>query len=63
MNERLRYWELAPEGVAKMKGLEHSLNTEAGLEPTLLELVRLAIGLGRPNVLPDGPATRGAVTS
>ena len=45
MNERLRYWELAPEGVAKMQALEHYLNTGTGLEPTLLELVRLRVSL------------------
>jgi uncharacterized peroxidase-related enzyme len=42
---RLRYWELAPEGTAKMKALEHYLNTDAGLEASLREFVRLRASL------------------
>ena len=38
---RLRYPLLAPEGVAALSALEHHLNAESGLEPTLLEFVRL----------------------
>jgi len=45
MDERLKYAELAPEGIAKMRALEHYLNTAAGLEPGLLELVRLRVSL------------------
>jgi AhpD family alkylhydroperoxidase len=42
---RLKYGELAPDGVAKMRELEHYLNTRTGLEPVLLELVRLRASL------------------
>jgi AhpD family alkylhydroperoxidase len=42
---RLKYGELAPEGLAKMRELEHYLNTGTGLEPSLLELVRLRASL------------------
>jgi len=42
---RLRYWELAPGGMAKMRELEHYLNTESGLDDSLLELVRLRASL------------------
>ena len=45
MIQRLRYPELAPEGVAALSGLEHYLNAGAGLEPVLLELVRLRASL------------------
>ena len=41
MPPRLKYGQLAPEGLARMKELEHYLNTGAGLEATLRELVRL----------------------
>ena len=41
MAARLKYGELAPEGMARMRALEHYLNTETGLEPVLLDLVRL----------------------
>lgn len=41
MEPRLKYMELAPEGIAQMRALEHYLNTGTGLEKTLLELVRL----------------------
>lgn len=42
MNEpRLKYGQLAPEGLEKMKALEHYLNTGTGLEASLLGLVRL----------------------
>ena len=43
--QRLRYPELAPQGVAALSGLEHYLNSAAGLEPALLELVRLRASL------------------
>jgi AhpD family alkylhydroperoxidase len=42
MNEpRLKYGQLAPEGLAKMRELEHYLNTGTGFEASLRELVRL----------------------
>jgi AhpD family alkylhydroperoxidase len=42
---RLKYTNLAPEGLAKMRELEHYLNTAAGLEASLRELVRLRVSL------------------
>jgi AhpD family alkylhydroperoxidase len=42
---RLKYGQLAPEGLAKMTALEHYLNTGTGLEPVLLGLVRLRASL------------------
>jgi AhpD family alkylhydroperoxidase len=42
---RLKYWRLAPDGLAKMRELEHYLNTETGLEASLLGLVRLRASL------------------
>ncbi|NYF80001.1 carboxymuconolactone decarboxylase family protein [Granulicella arctica] len=42
---RLKYGKLAPEGIAKMRALEHYLNTGTGLEVSLLELVRLRASL------------------
>jgi len=42
---RLKYGQLAPEGLAKMMELEHYLNTGTGLEASLLELVRLRASL------------------
>jgi AhpD family alkylhydroperoxidase len=46
MNEpRLKYGQLAPEGIAKMTALEHYLNTGTGLEHSLLQLVRLRASL------------------
>ena len=41
MAARLEYGKLAPEGLAKMRALEHYLNTGTGLEAVLLDLVRL----------------------
>ena len=41
MEPRLKYPDLAPEGYAAMRALEHYLNTSTGLEATLQELVRL----------------------
>ena len=41
MEPRLHYTRLAPEGIARLKDLEHYLNTGTGLEPTLQEFVRL----------------------
>ena len=45
MAVRLKYGQLAPEGLEKMKALEHYLNTGTGLEPNLLDLVRLLASL------------------
>jgi AhpD family alkylhydroperoxidase len=46
MNEsRLKYGELAPAGLAKMRELEHYLNTGTGLELSVRELVRLRVSL------------------
>ncbi len=42
---RLKYGELAPEGLAKMRELEHYLNTGTGFETSLRELVRLRASL------------------
>jgi AhpD family alkylhydroperoxidase len=42
---RLKYTNLAPEGLAKMRELEHYLNTAVGLEASLRELVRLRVSL------------------
>jgi AhpD family alkylhydroperoxidase len=44
-NPRLKYGQLAPEGLAKMTALEHYLNTESGLEVSLLGFVRLKVSL------------------
>jgi AhpD family alkylhydroperoxidase len=45
MEPRLKYGQLAPEGLAKMMALEHYLNTGTGLEHSLLQLVRLRVSL------------------
>ncbi len=45
MAARLEYGKLAPEGLARMRALEHYLNTETGLEAVLLDLVRLRTSL------------------
>ncbi len=45
MAARLEYGKLAPEGLARMRALEHTLNTETGLEAVLLDLVRLRASL------------------
>lgn len=42
---RIDYSKLAPEGLAKIRALEHYLNTGTGLEAVLLELVRLRASL------------------
>jgi AhpD family alkylhydroperoxidase len=42
---RLKYGQLAPEGLAKMSALEHYLNNGTGLEASLRELVRLRVSL------------------
>jgi AhpD family alkylhydroperoxidase len=45
MSARLEFYKLAPEGMARMAALGHYLNTETGLEPVLLDLVRLLASL------------------
>ena len=45
MTQRLQYAELAPEGLAAMRAVEHYANTATALDPTLLELVRLRASL------------------
>lgn len=45
MEGRLKYGQLAPEGLAKMTDLEHYLNTGSGLEMVLMQLVRLRASL------------------
>jgi AhpD family alkylhydroperoxidase len=45
MEARLDYMRAAPEGIAKMRALEHYINTESGLDPVLLDLVRLRASL------------------
>ena len=45
MAARLEFYKLAPEGLEKMRALEHYLNTGTGLEPVLMELVRLRVSL------------------
>jgi AhpD family alkylhydroperoxidase len=42
---RLKYGQLAPEGLAKLRELEHYLNNGAGLDASLRELVRLRVSL------------------
>jgi AhpD family alkylhydroperoxidase len=42
---RLKYGQLAPEGLAKMTAMEHYLNTGSGLEASLLGFVRLRASL------------------
>ncbi|HZL27968.1 MAG TPA: carboxymuconolactone decarboxylase family protein [Acidobacteriaceae bacterium] len=43
MPQRLRYAELAPQGIAVLRQLEHYLNTGTTLSPVLLELLRLRV--------------------
>lgn len=45
MTQRLKYAELAPEGFATLRAVEHYLNTGTELNPVLLELVRLRASL------------------
>jgi AhpD family alkylhydroperoxidase len=45
MAARLEFYKLAPEGMAHLTALGHYLNTETGLEPVLLDLVRLLASL------------------
>ena len=41
MTVRLKYGQLAPEGLARMQALEHYLNHDTGLDPALQGLIRL----------------------
>ncbi len=45
MDVRMKYWEIAPEGIAKMRQLEHYINADSGLDHGLLEMVRLRASL------------------
>jgi AhpD family alkylhydroperoxidase len=45
MAQRLKYAELAPEGLRAMRSLEHYLNTAIALDRSFLELVRLRVSL------------------
>lgn len=38
---RMRYWDVAPQSMARLRELEHYLNAESGLDHTLRELVKL----------------------
>ena len=38
---RIRYWDVAPASMAKLRELEHYLNTESGLDYVLREMVKL----------------------
>ena len=42
---RLKYGQLSPGGIAKLRELEHWVNTESGLEYSLRELVKLRASL------------------
>ena len=43
--QRLRYTDLAPDGIAALRSVEHYLNTATHLDPVLLELIRLRASL------------------
>ncbi|HEY4379642.1 MAG TPA: carboxymuconolactone decarboxylase family protein [Acidobacteriaceae bacterium] len=45
MAARLDFYKLAPEAIAHMTALEHTLNSTTGLERSLLDLVRLLTSL------------------
>jgi AhpD family alkylhydroperoxidase len=45
MAVRLKYGQLAPEGLARMQALEHYLNTASGLDRSIQDLVRLQASL------------------
>ena len=45
MAERVDYSQAAPEGLRKLREMEHYLNSGSGLERVLLELVRLRVSL------------------
>lgn len=43
MGERLEYWKLAAEGIERLREVGHAVQTASGLEPVLLELVRVLV--------------------
>ena len=43
--QRLKYTDLAPQGIAALRALEHYANTATNLDPILLELIRLRASL------------------
>jgi len=42
---RLKYGQVSPEGLEKLRALEHWVNADSGLEHTLLELVKVRASL------------------
>jgi AhpD family alkylhydroperoxidase len=42
---RIKYWQVAPEGLEKLRALEHYVNADSGLEHILLELVKVRASL------------------
>ena len=42
---RLKYGQISPEGLEKLRALEHWVNADSGLEHTLLELVKVRASL------------------
>lgn len=40
MEPRINFNQVAPRAIEKLRGLEHYINTESGLEPSLRELVK-----------------------
>ncbi len=42
---RLKYGQVSPEGIAKLRELEHWVNPDSGLEHSLRELVKLRASL------------------
>jgi AhpD family alkylhydroperoxidase len=42
---RLKYGQIAPQGLEKLRALEHYVNAESGLEHILLELVKVRASL------------------
>jgi len=45
MDFRLKYGQVSPDGIAKLRELEHWVNTSSGLEYALRELVKLRASL------------------
>jgi AhpD family alkylhydroperoxidase len=41
VEQRVKYWRVAPEGMGKMRELEHYVNSGSGLERNLMEMMRL----------------------
>jgi AhpD family alkylhydroperoxidase len=44
-NVRMKYGQIAPAGIEKLRALEHWVNSDSGLEHSLLELVKLRASL------------------